>query len=624
MFTKLLPLFFILISLQAKDISTLLNEYELASDLSYKTKNESAGNLIVYTRDDLERMQAITLKDILKSMRFFSYFESRLAQPDFQNLDPISNNSKSIRLFLNNHEMLSPLGGSGFIYFGDMELDFIDHIEIYTGFPSLDFSIEPAFVIIKLYTKSAEHDEGGRIKALVGSNNSNLYNIYYSDKLQDFSYFSYLGRYDNKRKGEKHNVSNLKKDQLRERFYGSVSNEEHSIQLHAVQSRNDAFMGVNVGNTIIDNSFNYSYFNLSSRSSFLNNSLHLNASYTKIDSLYNEKYTSPQLPANSVINFENPVSEESFTLLLQKSFTLNNHTISLGAQYRYKYFDITNVQINNVPIDTPQVYNNEDIYSIYLQDLYTISSTQNFIVSIMNQQYKRNSNVDEPNNIQARMGYNYMDTNYIAKSVLSYQQFASEPYMIVSPAYGNADLISENYISATQELGYKTDTTLSNIVLMYSQLQNYPVIDYSTAKVTNNTTNLDIMSAALEFKYFFRDKDKLELNYNYSNAHALYSNDRSKISSVLIRMLNTYYGFDIFNEIIYIEGTFIPKSSIDYSSAIQYKVTKDLSLHVKGENLFNSGVEGIYLNGVTQDGKNDYVSTQIIEKKVWFGLEFLF
>ena len=76
MFNNVVKIFFILfvtLPLYAEDIGALLGAYQRASELSNKTKDESAGSLIIYTRDDLERMQANTLKDIIKSLRFFQY-----------------------------------------------------------------------------------------------------------------------------------------------------------------------------------------------------------------------------------------------------------------------------------------------------------------------------------------------------------------------------------------------------------------------------------------------------------------------------------------------------------------------------------------------------------------------
>ena len=85
---KILLLMLMLFSFSvAEGIDSLLQEYEKNSELSNKTKDESAGNLIVYTRDDLERMQAESLQDVLKSLRLFSYIENRIGQTDILNQD---------------------------------------------------------------------------------------------------------------------------------------------------------------------------------------------------------------------------------------------------------------------------------------------------------------------------------------------------------------------------------------------------------------------------------------------------------------------------------------------------------------------------------------------------------
>jgi iron complex outermembrane receptor protein len=51
----------------------LLEAYQSASDLSRITKVESAGIVVVYKRDELDRMQAKTLDDVLKLLPVLHY-----------------------------------------------------------------------------------------------------------------------------------------------------------------------------------------------------------------------------------------------------------------------------------------------------------------------------------------------------------------------------------------------------------------------------------------------------------------------------------------------------------------------------------------------------------------------
>jgi len=54
-----------------------------------------------------------------------------------------------------------------------------------------------------------------------------------------------------------------------------------------------------------------------------------------------------------------------------------------------------------------------------------------------------------------------------------------------------------------------------------------------------------------------------------------------------IRNLNTYGKFDIFNEIIYSRDNIDKKNFYDYSAGVIYHSTDDLSVAIKGTNIFN-------------------------------------
>jgi len=606
---------------------TLIEDYQQASELSLKTKNENAGNLIIYTRDDLERMQALTLKDLLKTLRYFSYSESKLAQADMLNLDSFSNQSNGIRLYLNEHELLSPLYGSGFSNFGDMELEFIDHVEVYTGFPSFEFGIAPATVVIRLYTKNAKHDEGGKVKLLGGSYGSHLAAAYYADAFDDFSYFAYVGQYNNDRKSYNNDGSNLNRDQLRNRFYGSISTDNHTFELHAVKNDDDAFMGdfEDTGNfNVIDNSLEHNYLSISSYSQFMDKSLDLKLLYTTQESELNEELKRKNSLTNTILSHDR-TKEQSFTAVLEKKWKISKHELNIGLQYRYKSFDIENSTFNRTTVPFNQAFDNEQIYSIYLQDLYQLNEKNAFVFSIMGQAYKRGGGVDEPTPSQLRLGYIYTGANFSAKTTLSSQEFAVEPYMIIDHDAGNSNLKSERYNSLAQEFIYTTDSTINNLIFSYARLSDYPQLvsgsTTGTPRWINSDDNLDIFTSSYEFTYLYSKKDKLEFSLNYSYADSVYSQDKAKSLSSLLRSLNTFGKFDIFNEFWIVDPAFKSRISLDYSAGIIYHATQDFSLQLKGENIFDRAQERDYYD-ITNTDK--ILSISVIDQKIWFGLEYLF
>lgn len=150
----LLPLIFVSVSYASdiENIEELLNTIQKKTDLSSKTKMENGGISFIYTRDDLERMQANYLKDILKSVYPFGYSENKFGLSDPMYLDSLHPFvSSAMRIFIDNQEITTSLYGSGLIVLGDIDIGFIDHIEIYSQNPSYEFSTEPTFVLIKLF-----------------------------------------------------------------------------------------------------------------------------------------------------------------------------------------------------------------------------------------------------------------------------------------------------------------------------------------------------------------------------------------------------------------------------------------------------------------------------------------
>ena len=473
---KALLFLLILISISyGESIDSLLDEYAQESELSKKTKDESAGNLIVYTRDDLERMQVETLKDILKSFRFFPYAENRTAHPDNLSQDPLSYASKNVRIYLNETELLTSITGSGFFLFGDMEMDFIDHVEIYEGFPSFDFGVEPAVIVIRLYSKTAQHDEGGRVKATIDNKGSNKQNVYYTDKTDDISYFIYANHTDKQQDTYEHQNETLGRDKETNRFYGSLSTEDHRVEFHAMQQKGDALLGSIIGLIPKDSHIDMSFLNLSTNSKFFNDSLILNLSYNYTESDFDYDYN----PLTSGISStEYTLLEETFTSSLKKEWELDSNTITVGAQYRYKDFDSGSAKDYN-----------EAVYSAFIEDLISLNDKNVLTLSAMQQLYKRSQNHKDEDALQLRLGYIYSDKEWVSKTFISSQEFIPGPYLVLAT---DRELKPETYNSIIQEISYQTAKTTSKIILFYSSSKDMPIM-----AINSSTSQLEPKNAAM-------------------------------------------------------------------------------------------------------------------------------
>ena len=607
--------------LKANEIDLLLEQYQAESELSKKTKDENAGHLIVFTRDDLERMQVETLKDVLKSVRYFRYLENRTAEPDIFNVDPVLYNSKSIRIYLNNNELVLPITGSGFSMFGNIDMDFIDHVEIYEGFPSFEFGIEPAVFVVRLYTKSPEHDEGTRIKALVASRSSHKENIYTTGFDEDLAYFIYANHSTNNKKSYDIGSDTVDRDYATNHFYASLAKDNYKIELDALSINHDGFLGILPYTPPYDTSIEKDFINASLESKFFNNSLKLNISYIHATGSYDASYSTPLPPfLGGYKQMDQEFDSDTLTAIIQKKLHYKVHDITMGFQYRYKYFDFDNIKYNYVPTLYTQKYDKESIYSLFIEDSILLSEADLVGVSLMQQYYQRNHGMKNESVSQLRLSYIHRKDSWTSKTFLSYQELVPEPFMTAAVHVGNPDLNPEIYRSVTQEFSYEKDRAITKLVLGYGNTKNFLIPNYAGV-MQNSTDNLKVYYCSLSYEYVFRKKDKLELQVDVTNLN-LPQTPRVVHSNYLIRMLNSVGKFDIFNEFVINDGYADVSTGFDYSAGIKYAFNSDLHMSLKGENIFNQGLTRKYYYNIFPTKQQ--LEVPVIEQKFMMSMEYLF
>ena len=127
---------------------------------------------------------------------------------------------------------------------------------------------------------------------------------------QDFSYFFYANRTDDKKDTYDHEGETLRRDLKTNRFYGSLESKNHSVEFHAMKAVGDAFLGSAVGATPKETSKDTDYLSLSTNSKFLNDSLTLNLSYINMQSDFASEFD-PTKPIFTT--YEQTIKESSFT-----------------------------------------------------------------------------------------------------------------------------------------------------------------------------------------------------------------------------------------------------------------------------------------------------------------------
>ncbi len=615
---KYLLLLILTLSLQANELDTLLENYQTESELSKKTKDESAGHLTVYTRDDLELMQVETLKDILKTIPFFRYLENRIAQPDLLNLDPVLSSSKSIRIYLNQNELILPIFGSGVSIFGNIDMDFIDHVEIYEGSSSFKFGIEPATITIRLYSKRAKHDAGSRVKFLTASHGSHKENIYTSGFFNDMEYFVYANHSTNKQDVYHRNGESLKRDHQKNHFYASFSDDIQKVEIQALSAQNDAFVGAVPYGVPQDSKAENKFFNLAYSANLLQKSLLFKLSYIQTESLYNANYRTA-LPAilGGYSQVEQRDKGSVFTAIVEKKYQLYNHTVNVGLQYRKKTFDFSDLKYNGVPALYNQAYNKEDIYSLSIEDTLALSLNNRVKLFFMQQ---KSVELENESPQQLSISHIYTDDSLVFKTFVSRQEYISDPYATAQDHIGNPSLKPELYHSYTQEINYETAQALWKMVYGYTKIHNFLIPDAS-GKMQNAQEAMKIYYMQASLDYVFRKKDKLQFQFDYQKFLPFETRGKLHHRNYLVRMTNSVSKYDFFNEIVMNSGYENLKTGLDYSAGLTYRHTKDLHFKLKGENIFNKGLTRKYIYNITS---GQQIEVPVIEQKFMLSMEYLF
>ena len=590
---KVLVLIFCFTNMTANSelsIDSLLSNIEIKTDLSNKTKLENSGIRNIYTRSDLDRMQARNLKDILKSSQPLGYAENRYGLADTLTLN--SNHpfvSSMIRVYIDNQEITSGLYGSGLLSYGDMDIGFVDHIEIYSGTPTYEFSPEATFIIIKLYSKVASKDGGSKIMVNYGSYDASHINFYNSSELDnDWAYFTYVSQNNEKRKKYYSHGTKLSRDKEVTHVFGSFYNKDNHILIDAFTQKRDTFINRSLDATPTKADLDLGNIHVGYNGK--NNNFSYLVSYEHGTTKSN--FTDDLGPITSLI-----IDTKSKVINTDLKYTYETLTnkFMIGIKYRLKEYEYENFIQNNYDIQVSVPIANMDntkqvIKSIFIENRYSIKDNAIITVGINKSEVRNNNSNQDDNILMYRLGFTNTSDNWVFKTLYTHNELVLEPYMVSGEGI---------YITPGKKKPQEEDLFIENI--SYSNNNNKYEIIFSKLTTKNNLLptletqglidNYDkmikIYSAILGYTHKYNEHDKLNLTASHYYREEAPLLDTYKEYFITLLNLNKYGLFDIFNEGIYYKNNFENKSYFDYSMGIIYHKTKDLSISVKGVNILN-------------------------------------
>ena len=360
-------------------------------------------------------MQYHKLNDILKELPLFNLNKNR-----YGFLTPSLSATKAMvsgffRVFINDHEVSSIYNQSAAFVWGDLPLDFIDHLEIYYGESSFSYGSETGIYFIRLYTKKGIKENGNEINLNSSSTGSFLESLTNSKAFENG--WSHLVYFSNEKTNDETKYKNhkLKNNADRRYLYLNVNNEKTDINMAYTDITKDNYMGLSNDAVPDDGKLVAKDFFIDFTKYFLNdNSLKTNIS-VDVGDLKNEEQNLEGLGTIFYRNFKEVDNDSKLTKIkanITKSYEYGNNNFLTGISVSNKKYEpqsIKTVSFSN-QINYKEEYSDfdeEQITSLIFEDDYKIMDNLILIGNAKLDKYKRSGSLENISEELYRVGAIY-------------------------------------------------------------------------------------------------------------------------------------------------------------------------------------------------------------------------
>lgn len=577
---------------EEKNLNELLSEYREAGELFNETKELKNGHVTIFSRADLDKMQAYTLNDVLKTIKLFTLMSTKLGMSTLVKSPYSEKVISSVKVFINSYEVTSLTDGTGLTQFGRMGLNFIDHIEVYQVSNAIAFSGEPGTMVIKLHTKDPSRENATVAQTSIDSRGGSKAQVI---EAKSFDEYTYLANLDiSNYNSHEHKIadgSELSRDGQRGQFYVNLAKKnDFKVEIGSAIEKDNLFSGF--GKSIDDGEF-YTKNYYAQFTKYFDNDIKviLNTSYETVD-LTNSDNIGFALQDNSISNLlEAKSGSQTHNAILEKRIEHNDHNLLFGTQLKVRSFFLDKLKSNGVNKELVIGPKDLNIYMFYFEDEYSINSNNTLTLGAKIDIYDNHLTPSSTENI-LRVGYlsNLSDTTslraFIQKGYF-YPLFAETTF---SPLYfTNPNLESAKSTATKIELEQKID----NLILTVGGggAKSKDSISFNPIRktyVTNPDSNT-FGQYYINTTYRFDADNKIIAEYFRTyKEDSKYSPD----NGALLQLYNRIGKFDIYNELIYRSsyvGVYNQKinTGLDYTAGAIYHYNKKLNLKIKGENLFD-------------------------------------
>ncbi|NPA74160.1 MAG: hypothetical protein GXO12_05555, partial [Epsilonproteobacteria bacterium] len=543
-----------------ENLSSLLSDFAQKADLSNKTKQESAGFLIVYTRQDLDRMNIHYLKDIIDKIPFLRYNEDNggMTSPFYHPYQPEP--ADAIRVYINDRELITPFSGNTLKLFGQMSMGYIDHIEVYLGVPSQTLGIPAAWVVIKCYTKDPKRENTDLIGVQAGSYGTKEAYGYSAKNLQNFSYLVYLNSRNSKREKVYYENNSLSRNKDITNFYGEIQKNNFRFEMQASKGSLDNFIGSTINFDPKQNYTDYDYFYTGVY--YKNDTLKafINYSQDRTDHYISSKTYLGVIPLSTYPylyyypDARTKINEKVSDAQVYKTFKTEKNKLIVGVQSRYKYFNIKEMRRGDIEIPNSIDYSRELILSGFIENSYLIDNSKMLTASIKYDKTYENGKIKDYNTLSGRIGYIYNSGKWVSKTFA----FVGETTPSMQTLFQNrviyhqqTDPDKERKVSIDTKIIYNGTNFTTSFLIGRTASKDTIYFDAEGYKNLRDTYITD--TASFRHTYIINPLNKIIFNAwcdnTYKKGRAFFSG--AKYYGGLLTMYNTIGKFDFYNNITY-------------------------------------------------------------------------
>lgn len=588
-----------------RNLDSLLSEYREAEELYIDTKESMNGHITLFSRADLDKMQAYTLNDVLKTIRMFTLKSTKFGMNAIVKAPYSENSMSSVKIFIDSYELTSLTSATGLSQLGKMGLNFIDHIEVYQASNAVAFMGEPGNMVIKLYTKDPARENSAVLQASGDSRGGTRAQIIDAGAYGEYQYLANLdiSSYSPRKYDVPGNEHKLSKDGRRGQLYLNLQKKgDFILELGAALSEDDMFYGF--GPSIQDGEIFTTTAYVQFTKYFDNDIMAiLSTTYENLD-ISNSDSTGFLLQNLSTCkDLDITVGSTTHSAIVQKRFTYKDNDIRFGAQIKLKSIDLK--EFKNNGLDDNLILGPKDIniYMFFFEDAYSV--TKNTAITVGAKYDRYDNRIDTSANTVLRLGHITLldDTTSLRSFIQKGYVYPVFSQMTFSPLYlPNPELKAAKTLVAKIELEKKIGDLTMTLGAGGSKSKDGIVFNPSANMYVNNSDNSDFGMYTLNLGYRFDADNKIIAEFFKAYKQ---NKEFSSDSGALLQIYNTIGRFDIYNELIYrsayvgLDGTKID-SGLDYTFGAIYRYDKNLDIKIKGENLLGrasqTGINGLKVN----------------------------